>query len=221
MYQTYGPWATLIVAGQNPQLSTFWRRRLAMLVHVSRTSRALSRRSVALLVAVAMSVGLLPTLRLAPAMAQQPSLASSSPDKGNETMPKSELERERSALAAVGMGTKYKDFASTSAAAGDENNVLADQLRDAESGNYWAKYHVWAAYAKGAAGMKKDPEKAKKWLAELVDGVYLAKFEPVNGFAPGRRESFSASSARIPASAPSRTPWAGPASSGPRARTAS
>ena len=38
MKQLYGPWTTLIVAGQNPQLSTFWRRRLTKLVPVSRTN---------------------------------------------------------------------------------------------------------------------------------------------------------------------------------------
>ena len=40
MNRPYGPWATLITAGQNPQLSTFWRRRMEMLAVVNRASSA-------------------------------------------------------------------------------------------------------------------------------------------------------------------------------------
>ena len=63
-------------------------------------------------------------------------------------------------------------------------DVAPEQLKKAEAGNFWAKYELWAAYHKGAGGVAKDPEKAKKWLAELIKGTYLATFEPVNGFSP-------------------------------------
>ncbi len=71
MTHSYGPWATAIDAGGSPQLSSFWRQRLTMLVAVSQASPAISRRSVALLVAAALLLFLLPTFRAAPAVAQQ------------------------------------------------------------------------------------------------------------------------------------------------------
>jgi RNA polymerase sigma-70 factor (ECF subfamily) len=146
-----------------------------MLVPVSRTSSALSRPSVALLVAVATSVFLLPTLRVAPASAQTKMKAVSEPATGAPAA------GEDSSSAKAETGDEKEG---TSAAANSDDDVLAEQLRAANNGDYWAKYRVWSAYAKGAVGVKKDPEKAKKWLAELVDDAYLAKFEPVNGFAP-------------------------------------
>jgi formylglycine-generating enzyme required for sulfatase activity len=71
MSNPYGPWATAIDAGRNPQLSAFWRQRLTMLVHASRTSPALSRRNLLGLVATAALVCALPTFRAAPAAAEQ------------------------------------------------------------------------------------------------------------------------------------------------------
>jgi hypothetical protein len=53
MNYPYGPWATLIFAGQNPQLSVFWRRRMTMLAAVSHASPSFSRQNVALLIAAA------------------------------------------------------------------------------------------------------------------------------------------------------------------------
>ena len=73
-----------------------------------------------------------------------------------------------------------------------DNGFLTKQLRDAKAGNYWAKYALWAAYHKGTGGVQKNPEKAKKWLAELVKGVYLAKFRPVKPFAPKTPQEFLA-----------------------------
>ena len=46
MTNPYGPWATAINAGRNPQLSAFWRQRLTMLVPASRTSPVVSERSI-------------------------------------------------------------------------------------------------------------------------------------------------------------------------------
>ncbi len=65
-----------------------------------------------------------------------------------------------------------------------DKDDLAEQLREAKSGNYWAKYRLWAAYRNGTDGVQKDPEEARKWLAELVKGTYLATFRPVKGFSP-------------------------------------
>jgi formylglycine-generating enzyme required for sulfatase activity len=71
MSNPYGPWATALDAGRYPQLSAFWRQRLTMLVHASRTSPALSRRNLLGLVAAAALVCALPTLLTAPAVAEQ------------------------------------------------------------------------------------------------------------------------------------------------------
>ncbi|MEN6406591.1 MAG: carboxypeptidase-like regulatory domain-containing protein [Thermoguttaceae bacterium] len=69
MANQYGPWATLIDAGGNPQLSSFWRRRLTMLVPTSQTSPALSRRNLLWLGVAAMLTVFLPTLRSASVIA--------------------------------------------------------------------------------------------------------------------------------------------------------
>ncbi len=65
-----------------------------------------------------------------------------------------------------------------------ENKFLATQLREAKAGNFWAKYRLWAAYHRGTNGVAKNPEQARKWLAELVKGAYLATFRPVPPFTP-------------------------------------
>ena len=70
MSNQYGPWATSINAGGNPQLSTFWRRRLTMLVPASQTSPMLSRRSLLGLGAAGAMTVLLPTLRSTTASAE-------------------------------------------------------------------------------------------------------------------------------------------------------
>jgi len=61
---------------------------------------------------------------------------------------------------------------------------LQQQLKLAESGSYWAKYNLWDSYSRGKNGVAKNAVEASKWLPELVKGVYLAKFEPTNGFNP-------------------------------------
>jgi len=71
MTNPYGPWATLIDIGGSPQLSAFWRRRLTMLVPTSQTSPVLSRRNLLWLVAAGVLLVVLPTLRSAPAMADE------------------------------------------------------------------------------------------------------------------------------------------------------
>ena len=71
MTNPYGPWATAINAGQNPQLSAFWRQRLTMLVPTSQTSPVLSRRTLMLLGVSAVLLGVMPTLQSAPAIATE------------------------------------------------------------------------------------------------------------------------------------------------------
>jgi hypothetical protein len=61
---------------------------------------------------------------------------------------------------------------------------VQQQLNLAKGGNYWAKYNLWDAYARGKHGVAKNPAEADKWLPELIRDVYLAKFEPAGGFNP-------------------------------------
>jgi hypothetical protein len=77
MSSRYGPWATSIDVGENPQLSAFWRRRLVMLVPASRTSPTLSLRSLFWLGVTAAILVALPTFRNLPAVAaeEQPGAA--------------------------------------------------------------------------------------------------------------------------------------------------
>jgi hypothetical protein len=69
MFSQYGPWATPIGAGGNPQLSAFWRQRMTKLVPASQTSPTLSRRTVLCLGAAGLLTGVLPTLHAATAQA--------------------------------------------------------------------------------------------------------------------------------------------------------
>ena len=71
MANKYGPWATLIDVGGNPQLSAFWKRRLKMLVPASRTSLVLSRRNLSQLAAAGILACLLPTVFFTTAAAQE------------------------------------------------------------------------------------------------------------------------------------------------------
>jgi PEGA domain/HEAT repeats len=74
----------------------------------------------------------------------------------------------------------------------EETDAVKTLLRDATTGNYWSQYKLWAGYQKGADGIPKDPEKAKKWLGELVKDAYLATFRPIKGFAPKTPSEFLA-----------------------------
>ncbi len=70
MPNQFGPWATTIHVGSNPQLSTFWQRRMNRLVPVSQTSPVLSRRSLLAMGAAGTLTSLLPTVRFSAAMAE-------------------------------------------------------------------------------------------------------------------------------------------------------
>ena len=67
MPNQYGPWATMTDLGGSPQLSTFWRRRLTMLVSASQTSFSLSRRNLLWLGAATLLLMALPTIHFAAA----------------------------------------------------------------------------------------------------------------------------------------------------------
>lgn len=71
MGSQYGPWATLMNAGGNPQLSTFWRRRLTMLAPTSQTSSTLSWRNLLCLVTAGTLMIGLPTFRATTALAEE------------------------------------------------------------------------------------------------------------------------------------------------------
>lgn len=80
------------------------------------------------------------------------------------------------------LGSKGSD--SLKVARSRQHGPGSNDAEVANSESYWAKYERWAGYQKGAGGVQKDPEKAKTLAAQLVKGVYLAKFRPANGFAP-------------------------------------
>jgi hypothetical protein len=62
MSNKYGPWATSIDVGMNPQLSAFWKRRMRMLVPASQTSPMLSRGNLLWLGLALVLITSLPTL---------------------------------------------------------------------------------------------------------------------------------------------------------------
>ncbi len=64
MSDTYGPWATALDVGSAPRLSTFWKRRLAMLQSASQSRRSLTRRSTLWLVGVGILACMLPTFHV-------------------------------------------------------------------------------------------------------------------------------------------------------------
>jgi Tol biopolymer transport system component len=78
MSSQYGPWATSIDAGGNPQLSTFWRRRMTMLVPTSQTSPVLSRRTLLCLGVAGAATAMLPTLLSRPTEASDEKAAGTS-----------------------------------------------------------------------------------------------------------------------------------------------
>jgi hypothetical protein len=61
---------------------------------------------------------------------------------------------------------------------------VQQKLKMAEAGNKWAAYDLWDAYYRGTHGIQPDPAKADKWLGELVQDVWVVRFEPVEDFAP-------------------------------------
>jgi hypothetical protein len=67
---------------------------------------------------------------------------------------------------------------------------LQEKLNLAETGNQWAIYDLWDAYYRGKHGIQPDPAQADKWLAQLVQNLWVVRFEPVGDFAPGNPGEF-------------------------------
>lgn len=65
MFERYGPWSSALGDGHSPRLSTFWKRRLAMLSAAREAPTALSRRDWLKLGAAGVAAGSVPTLLLA------------------------------------------------------------------------------------------------------------------------------------------------------------
>ncbi|MGH7200451.1 MAG: ExbD/TolR family protein [Planctomycetaceae bacterium] len=85
MNSTFGPWTTGIHAEPGPQLSTFWRRRLTMLKHLSSSTCPNRPRLVGMLLLGAATLGL-PTLTGEPAATAQPP-ATSAADEPAAALP--------------------------------------------------------------------------------------------------------------------------------------
>ena len=66
MHNSFGPWSTSVAAETQPQLNSFWKRRLAMLARVSGTKFVLTRRKILCLALIAAAALALPTFYIAP-----------------------------------------------------------------------------------------------------------------------------------------------------------
>jgi Tol biopolymer transport system component len=67
MTERFGPWSSALDDGLSPHLSTFWKRRLALLASARRARPALTRRDWLTLAAACAVIGALPTFHLAAA----------------------------------------------------------------------------------------------------------------------------------------------------------
>jgi len=90
MKNSLGPWGTALNVGPNPQLSAFWKKRMAMLVPASRSSRRLSWPSALCLIVAAVLTSALPTLRDSSAFAEKDPEAAdvAGTGQGDSTPPK-------------------------------------------------------------------------------------------------------------------------------------
>jgi beta-lactamase regulating signal transducer with metallopeptidase domain len=96
-------------------------------------------------------------------------------------------------LAGLTLATLTLSCRRSAEAPGDANKWnLQQKLKLAEAGNQWAAYDLWDAYHRGNHGIKPDPAKADKWLGELVQDVWVVRFEPVDDFAPTNPGEFLA-----------------------------
>ena len=69
---------------------------------------------------------------------------------------------------------------------------LQHEVKLAEAGNQKAAVALWEAYYRGQHGVQPDPVQADKWLGKLVQGLWVVRFEPVNGFAPTNASEYLA-----------------------------
>ena len=75
---------------------------------------------------------------------------------------------------------------------GEPGWSLQEKLNLAEVGNQWAVYELWNAYYRGKHGIQPNPAQAEKWLAQLVQNVWVVRFEPADDFAPANPGEFLA-----------------------------
>ena len=59
-----------------------------------------------------------------------------------------------------------------------------EQTQSAKGGNRWAQFNLWNAYQNAAHNVGKNQAKADQWLNQFVQGIYVVRFEPANGFHP-------------------------------------
>jgi beta-lactamase regulating signal transducer with metallopeptidase domain len=81
-------------------------------------------------------------------------------------------------------GPSQKQDAQKGPETGTPGWSLQEKLDLAQAGNQWAVYDLWDAYYRGNHGVQPDPDKADKWLKELVRDLWVVRFEPVNDFEP-------------------------------------
>src|ERR1044071_9728016 len=67
---------------------------------------------------------------------------------------------------------------------------LQEKLNLAEAGNQWAIYDLWDAYYRGNHGVQPNPAEADKWLARLLPGLWVVRFEPIDDFTPANPGEF-------------------------------
>ncbi len=79
MNHDFGPWATLIGTGRQPQLSAFWRRRMTRLADVSRTRPALTWPNVIGLALAGLLLGILSTFHIGAGLADEPAARTAQP----------------------------------------------------------------------------------------------------------------------------------------------
>jgi len=67
---------------------------------------------------------------------------------------------------------------------------LKAKVKQAQGGDQWAMYDLWDTYYRGKHGVARDAAQADKWLGELVQNVWVVRFEPVGDFAPANPGEF-------------------------------
>jgi beta-lactamase regulating signal transducer with metallopeptidase domain len=91
---------------------------------------------------------------------------------------------------ARGDASQPLQLAQNNQATGAPGWSLQEKLNLAETGNQWAIYDLWDAYYRGKHGIQPDPAQADKWLAQLIQNLWVVRFEPVGDFAPGNPGEF-------------------------------
>jgi hypothetical protein len=156
MSDQFGPWATSINVGANPQLSSFWRRRLRMLVPASQTSLVLSPRSLGCLLATgALLIGV-PTLHLGVAAAEEekPSTAGQLPAR-NDVSEKPAPSTEQGSSKQVGNRNRSGDKEKGSAEAGAAQRAYEATVAAYRTGNA----DIEAVYRWSCRWMQADRDK--------------------------------------------------------------